>query len=131
MTTTIQKTSEVPGLVNFLARPEDFTKNPERELSEQSSEVLRAINPSGNVFDVWIGPTSTLFFLAEGTKRDTVALTNGDDLLDRFAALMTAKYKGGDMKGKCKKEGKMHEKREMKMEMEMKKMPKPKKGGKK
>ena len=83
---------------------------PELELCKSAQKIWGDINPNGNVFDVWIGPTSTLFFLAEGTRRSTIALLNGDDLLDRFASILNAKEESM----KC--EGKRHEKMEKNMD---------------
>lgn len=75
------------------------------------------------LFVVGFGPTSTLFSLAEGTKRFTIALLNGDDLLDRLASLLTAsqgdkmKKEIGLPKGAPKKAKKMDEKMDKKMGM--------------
>ena len=72
------------------------TQNPERELCKSVSGLLDEIFQNGKVtlFDLWVGPTSTLFFLAQGLERDSIVLVNGDDLLDRFANILKAKYKG-------------------------------------
>ena len=99
----------------------------EREFINQTRARIRQIFPHGklDLFDIWFGPTSTLFFLAQGIERDNIVLVNGDDLLDRLVNILKAKYLKGETmakeigipKGASKKAKKMDERMDKKMGM--------------